>query len=61
MLGTPMGSVPSSMPLGLTLGGPFTPLSAATSARSSAIAWLQGSVLPQQPLGQGLQLAAREF
>src|SRR3954466_11285480 len=32
------GPVPFSMPLGLTLGRPFTPLSVATSARSSAIA-----------------------
>src|SRR5215212_554116 len=32
------GPVPFSMPLGLILGRPFTPLSWATSARSSAIA-----------------------
>src|SRR3954467_4176279 len=37
-LPTRSGPVPFSMPLGLILGRPFTPLSWATSARSSAIA-----------------------
>jgi hypothetical protein len=48
------------MPLGLTLGRPFTPLSVATSARSSGDRLPQRGVLRQQPLSQSLKLAARQ-
>src|SRR4051795_3393984 len=45
------GPVPFSMPLGLTLGRPFTPLSVATSARSAALeAGAGGDVRRDDPL-----------
>src|SRR5215207_5325791 len=48
------------MPLGRTLGRPFTPLRVATSARSSAIACLKAAFSASSRSARASKLAARQ-
>lgn len=55
-----LGSVPLSMPLGLSVGRPFRPSKGRNFPPQLSDRLLQSGILRQQLLGQGFQLTARQ-